>query len=60
MRKVVVYELLSLGGVAEKPDQFFDDWDAAMDANLAAVIATPDDLARCSLVEPSRGARLTS
>ena len=28
MRKVVVYELLSLDGVAEKPDEFLADWDA--------------------------------
>ena len=42
MRKVIVYELLSLDGVAEDPDRFFADWDDAMDANLAAVIATQD------------------
>ncbi len=42
MRKVVVYELLSLDGVAEDPDKFFADWDDAMGANLAAVIATQD------------------
>ena len=42
MRKIVVYELLSLDGVAEKPDSFFADWDDAMDANLAAVIGTQD------------------
>jgi dihydrofolate reductase len=42
MRKVVLYELLSLDGVAEAPDEFFIDWDEAMDANLAAVIATQD------------------
>ena len=41
MRKVVVYELLSLDGVAEEPDRFFG-WDDEMDANLAAVIATQD------------------
>jgi dihydrofolate reductase len=29
-------------GVAEDPDGFFADWDDAMDANLAAVIATQD------------------
>ena len=39
MRKIVVYELLSLDGVAEDPIAFFTDWDDAMDANLAAVIA---------------------
>ena len=42
MRKIVVYELLSLDGVAEDPDRFFADWDDAMDANLAALIATQD------------------
>jgi hypothetical protein len=39
---VVLYELLSLDGVAEDPDKFVIDWDEAMDANLAAVIATQD------------------
>jgi dihydrofolate reductase len=42
VRKVVVYEFLSLDGVAEEPDRFFADWDDALDANLAAVIATQD------------------
>jgi dihydrofolate reductase len=42
VRKIVVYELLSLDGVAETPDSFFTDWDEVMDANLAAVIATQD------------------
>lgn len=42
MRKIVVYELLSLDGAAENPDRFVTDWDNAMDANLAAVIATQD------------------
>ena len=41
MRKVVVYELLSLDGVAESPDTFFG-WDDALDANLTAVIGTQD------------------
>ena len=41
MRKIVVYELLSLDGVAEAPDTFFG-WDDAMHARLAAVIATQD------------------
>ena len=44
VRKVVVYELLSLDGVAEEPDGFFADWDDAMDANLAAVIAAQDSV----------------
>jgi dihydrofolate reductase len=44
LRKIVVYELLSLDGVAEDPDSFIADWDAAMDANLAAVIATQDEV----------------
>ena len=42
MRKIVVYELLSLDGVADDPDTFLIDWDEAMQANLAAVIATQD------------------
>lgn len=42
MRKVVVYELLSLDGVAENPDRFLPGWDRAMDANLAAVIKEQD------------------
>jgi dihydrofolate reductase len=42
VRTIVAYELLSLDGVAEDPDRFFGEWDDAMDANLAAVIATQD------------------
>jgi dihydrofolate reductase len=42
VRNVVVYELLSLDGVAESPDSFFTDWDGVMGANLAAVIAAQD------------------
>ena len=42
MRKIVMYELLSVDGVAEAPDEFFTDWDDAMEANLAAVIGTQD------------------
>jgi dihydrofolate reductase len=42
MRRVVAYELLSLDGVAEAPDGFITDWDEAMEANLAAVIAEQD------------------
>jgi len=42
MRKVVVYEFLSLDGVAEEPDRFFGDWDDVLDANQAALIATQD------------------
>jgi dihydrofolate reductase len=41
LRKIVVYELLSLDGVAEAPDTFFG-WDDAVDAKLPAVIATQD------------------
>jgi dihydrofolate reductase len=44
MRKVVAYELLSLDGVAEHPDEFLTDWDDAMEANLAALIATQDSV----------------
>jgi dihydrofolate reductase len=56
VRKIVVYELLSLDGVAESPDSFFADWDEAMDANLAAVIAAQDAviLGRRSYTEWSR------
>jgi dihydrofolate reductase len=42
VRKVVAYELLSLDGVAERPDGFFTEWDDAMEDNLAAVIAAQD------------------
>ncbi len=42
MRRVVLYELLSLDGVAERPDEFFTEWDEAMDANLDAIIAAQD------------------
>jgi dihydrofolate reductase len=42
VRKVVAYELLSLDGVAEDPDEFITSWDDLMDANLAAVIGTQD------------------
>jgi dihydrofolate reductase len=41
-RKVVAYELLSLDGVAEAPEEFFTDWDDALEAQLAAVIDTQD------------------
>ena len=44
MRKVILYELLSLDGVAEAPETFFIDWDDAMDAALAAVIETQDSV----------------
>jgi dihydrofolate reductase len=44
VRKVVVYELLSLDGVAEAPDEFFTDWDDAMETNLGAVIAAQDSV----------------
>ena len=42
MRKVVAYELLSLDGVAEQPDEFITDWDEAMQDNLGRVITTQD------------------
>jgi dihydrofolate reductase len=42
MRKVVVYELLSLDGVAENPDEFITDFDTVMRENLGRVIATQD------------------
>ncbi len=42
MRKVVAYELLSLDGVAEQPDDFILDFDEVMRENLGRVIATQD------------------
>ena len=42
MRKVVAYELLSLDGVAERPDEFVTDFDDVMRKNLDRVIATQD------------------
>ena len=42
MRKVVLYELLSLDGVAEDCDSFITSWDEVMDAHLADVISTQD------------------
>jgi dihydrofolate reductase len=42
MRKVVVYELLSLDGVAVQPAEFITDFDTVMRENLARVIATQD------------------
>ncbi|MEV6303245.1 dihydrofolate reductase family protein [Actinoplanes sp. NPDC051861] len=42
MRKVVLYSLLSMDGVAEHPDQYILDWDDAMDAHLARVIESQD------------------
>jgi dihydrofolate reductase len=41
VRKIVVYELVSLDGVAESPDRFLA-WDDAIDARAAALIATQD------------------
>jgi dihydrofolate reductase len=42
VRKIVTYELLSLDGVAEEPDEFITVFDDAMRENLARVIATQD------------------
>jgi len=42
LRKLVAYELLSLDGVAERPDEFFTDFDEVMEENLGRVIATQD------------------
>ncbi len=42
MRKLVAYQLLSLDGVAEWPDEFVTDFDDAMHENLERVIATQD------------------
>lgn len=42
MRKIVLYTLLSVDGVAEAPETFVVDFDADMNANLAEVIGTQD------------------
>lgn len=42
MRKVVVYELLSLDGIAEEPMEFITDFDEIMRENLGRVITTQD------------------
>jgi dihydrofolate reductase len=42
VRKVVAYELLSLDGVAEQPDEFITEFDDVMRENLGRVIATQD------------------
>ncbi|HVB51625.1 MAG TPA: dihydrofolate reductase family protein [Acidimicrobiales bacterium] len=42
MRKLIAYELLSLDGVAEQPDEFFTDFDDVMEENLRRVIASQD------------------
>jgi dihydrofolate reductase len=44
VRKVVVYELLSLDGVAEKPEGWFAGGDEAVGASLGAVIAAQDSV----------------
>ena len=42
VRKVVLYTLISLDGVAENPNHFIPAWDDEMDAGLGALIATQD------------------
>lgn len=42
MRKVVLFEFLSLDGVAEAPNEFCSEWDEVMDVKGAALIATQD------------------
>jgi len=42
MRKIVLYELLSLDGVAEAPDEFILDFDEVMEENLLRVISSQD------------------
>jgi len=42
MRNVVVYELLSLDGIAEQPDEFITDFDETMRENLGRVISSQD------------------
>jgi len=42
MRKVVLYELLTLDGIAEQPDEFITDFDEIMRQNLGRVITSQD------------------
>jgi dihydrofolate reductase len=42
MRKVVAYELVSVDGVAESPEQFLFEFDEVMEANLVDVIGSQD------------------
>jgi dihydrofolate reductase len=42
VRNVVAYELLSLDGVAEQPDEFITEFDDVMSESLGRVIATQD------------------
>ena len=44
MRKVVLYQLLSLDGVAEEPGDWFFDNGPEMFANLGRVIGSQDDI----------------
>jgi dihydrofolate reductase len=44
MRKVVLYELLSIDGVAEEPGNWLFDGDNGLIANLADVIGRQDDV----------------
>jgi dihydrofolate reductase len=44
MRKVVLYQILSLDGVAEEPGDWFTDGGPEMFANLGRVIETQDDI----------------
>jgi dihydrofolate reductase len=41
-RQLIAYELLSLDGVAEHPDEFITEWDETMDKNLDRVISSQD------------------
>jgi dihydrofolate reductase len=42
VRKVIAYELLSLDGVADHPDEFITDFDDVMEENLGRVISSQD------------------
>jgi dihydrofolate reductase len=44
MRKVVLYQLLSLDGVAEEPGDWFFDGGAEVFANLGRIIGSQDDI----------------
>ena len=63
MRKIVGYELLSLDGVTEQPDEFITDFDDEMRDNLRRVIATQDAVllgAGPTMIGLRSGRRVTS
>jgi len=58
VRKVVAYELLSLDGVAEQPDEFVTDFDHVMRENLGRAGLRCEGRARGRQAGPERRAPL--